>query len=497
MGLRGKKILVFGLARSGAGAVKLLSELGCEITVTDIKKAGDLGPYISKLPPGIKKVLGSYPESINGTELVVVSPGVPLDIEPLIAAKKKGIRVIGELELAYQLVTSNELCVMGKDKDSSPIARPASGGSAEADNPSPSFLAVTGTNGKSTTTTLLNLMMEKSGFKTMFGGNIGDALSGEIYKQIKAGAEEDLNLNLDLNLDFIVAEVSSFQLESIDEFKPAGAAVLNITPDHLDRYRSLEEYVAAKARIFMNQDEGDFLVLNADDETTLKMRNERLEIRTNKPDTYYFSRKNEVRGAYFKDGNVFCNLPSFHSRLINADEIRIKGVHNLENAMASSVMALLAGCPPESVREVLAEFPGLEHRMEFVREISGVKYINDSKGTNVDAVLKSLEGFSGPVILIAGGRDKAGNFSVLRPLVKQKVKDLILIGEAAGKMKYALGDVAKTLIARDMKEAVDAASKAAAHGDVVLLSPACASFDMFSNFEDRGKQFKEAVMELH
>jgi UDP-N-acetylmuramoylalanine--D-glutamate ligase len=306
-------------------------------------------------------------------------------------------------------------------------------------------------------------------------------------------------LTFDLACDCAVVEVSSFQLEAIDSFRPHIASILNITPDHLDRYHSMTEYRDAKAAIYRNQQSGDFLVLNADDPGVLELYN--LHFRPAVPDmskVYFFSRTREVEGVYSKDGKVYCNMPDVActAYLIDADEIRIKGVHNLENAMAASAMALLANCPPGAVVESMKEFGGLEHRLELVRELEEVTYINDSKGTNVGAVVKSIESFQQPVILIAGGRDKAGDFSALRDLVSQKVRAVILIGEASGKIKDALGDVTDTLMAKDFPEAVTMSRQMAKKGDVVLLSPACASFDMFRDYEDRGRQFKKLVMEL-
>lgn len=478
--IKGKRVLVFGLARSGTGAANLLSQLGAEVTITDRKSGSELMEYAKRLSNPVKLCLGGYPANMNGTDMIVISPGVPLNIGPLLEAKGRGIKVIGELELAYQAAASNELQVAGKDK-----------------NPSPAFLAITGTNGKSTTTTLLDLMLKKGGLNTLLGGNIGNALCEGIYK-IATGKDKNPSLvPRVLSLDFIVAEVSSFQLESIDMFKPKGAAVLNITPDHLDRYRSIDEYRDAKAAIFMNQDETDFLVLNADDPEVIKMRNERLGDRDKKPQVFYFSRQRDVEGAYYKDGKIYFKMPGVPSAfMLQPSSFRIKGVHNLENAMAAAAMALLAGGSRDAVGEALMEFPGLEHRLEFVREMNGVKYINDSKGTNVGAVVKSLEGFSEPIILIAGGRDKAGDFTLLESLVRDRVKALILIGEAAEKIKGVLGDLTETCIASDLKDAVNKAKESAQKGDVVLLSPACASFDMFMDFEDRGRQFKDIVMGL-
>ncbi|HXX57226.1 MAG TPA: UDP-N-acetylmuramoyl-L-alanine--D-glutamate ligase [Thermodesulfovibrionales bacterium] len=479
MELKGKRILVVGLGRSGAGAANLLSLLGADVTVTDKKRKEQLGGVLDGISPSVKMSLGDYPESLKGIDMVVVSPGIPLTIEPLRKARGMGIKIIGELELAYEAVSG---------------LQPKAGGDV------PQFLAITGTNGKSTTTTLLDLMLVRAGFHTVFGGNIGNALTEEIVK--RAGGNGRLTRNEPLEADFIVAEVSSFQLESIERFKPKGAAILNITPDHLDRYRSSDEYGEAKARIFLNQERDDFLVLNADDEETMRIYRETSDRkRPNIPEVYFFSRKREVRGVYSDGERIICNLPegqrgALRAEFIGTEEVRIKGVHNLENAMAASAMALLAGVQPGALVEVLREFPGLEHRMEFVRELDGVQYINDSKGTNVGAVVRSIEGFREPIVLIAGGRDKAGDFGPLRSLIRERVKTLVLIGEASGTMKTALGDLTKTVLAGDFTEAVLLARQNARRGDIVLLSPACASFDMFRDFEHRGKEFKRIVMGL-
>lgn len=474
--IKDKKVLVIGAARSGIGAANLLSQLGADVTITDKKTESDL-TMLEKIFPSVKRIFGKYPD-INGTDLIIISPGVPLDIEPLRYARTKGIDIIGELELAYWYIKE----------------------SGESALPEVEFLAVTGTNGKSTTTTLLNLMLREDGVQTILGGNIGNALTEEIQKH--AGIDSPTKSVNDKrcmsDIRYVVAEVSSFQLESIVNFRPKVATILNITPDHLDRYRSMDDYIDAKAAIFSRQQKDDFLILNADDKTVMELYNSRLRYKKGSPSVFFFSRNKEVRGLYFRDGKVFCNIPeiSLDEELIDAKDIMIKGLHNLENAMAASTMAILAGCNIKSVKRTLESFRGLEHRLEFVRELDGVRFINDSKGTNVGAVLKSLEGFTEPLILIAGGRDKAGDFSLLRPLVKEKVKCLILIGEAREKIRKVLGDLTETIMATSLEEAVRLAKGNATKGDVVLLSPACASFDMFKDFEDRGRQFKDIVREL-
>lgn len=453
------RALVVGLARSGVGAANLLSAMGREVTVTDRKTEAELAGYVDRLSPSVERALGGHPEAIfEDAELIVVSPGVPLDIEPLRRARKAGKKIIGELELACRML--GEIPVY----------------------------AVTGTNGKSTAVTLLDLMFRKAGRKPLLAGNIGNALSEEILKRVNGTMKVR-------EIDCAVVEVSSFQLEAIEEFRPAGAAILNITPDHMDRYHSMQEYREAKAAIAQNQKEGDFLVLNADDPECMKVH-EAVK-KSGKASTWTFSRRSAVEGLYLSGEDVVYDLgPLGRDVLIGAGEIRIKGVHNLENAMAASAMALLAKCPPDAVREALKEFPGLEHRLEFVREVDGVSFVNDSKGTNVGAVARSLEGFTSPVVLIAGGRDKGGDFTELEDLVRNKVKALVLIGEAKEKIKGVLCGHAECWLEESLEGAVKRAKDIASAGDAVLLSPGCASFDMFEDFEDRGRKFKELVNKL-
>lgn len=466
------KVLVAGLARSGTGAANLLSSLGANVTVTDKKSESSLKANIDRLNPSIKVIAGENPEHLfTEADLIVVSPGIPLSIPPLVKAREEGIHVIGELELAYRVV---------KDA-ASPINH----------HPLPVFIGITGTNGKSTTTTLVDLMLKRSGFRTLLGGNIGNALTEELFKLISEGEG--------LSIEYIVAEISSFQLESIGEFRPKASAILNITPDHLDRYKSIEEYIDAKLRILENQQDADCLILNADDPVLMEAVNKKLKIRSLRPMTIFFSRKREVDGIYFKDGMIYANSPCFpfptsHLPLLSQDELRIKGIHNLENAMAASAVALASGCSYEAVADVLRDFSGLEHRMELFEEFNGLRFINDSKGTNVGAVVKSLESFD-RAVLIMGGLDKGGDFKALRGLIAAKVRALILLGEAKEKIADALGDITETLFVHDLKEAVSVSLSKAREGDVVLLSPGCASFDMFADFEDRGRKFKEAVRE--
>ena len=440
---KGKRATVVGMARSGIAAARALYALGAIVTVTDKKAPDQLGAQVKALGSSrIAIEAGGHPDRIFiETDLVVLSPGVP-KIPQILQAQRHGVKVISELELAWLLSGSP-------------------------------YIGITGTNGKSTVTTLVGLMLEQSRKRVLVAGNIGNALTED--PRLLAGQ------------DWIVAELSSFQLEDIETFRPQVAAVLNLTQDHLDRYHDIAEYGEAKARIFMNQQKDDFLVLNFDDPLVKSFS------RRASATVIPFSRLRRFSpGACVLDGHLVFN----GRRVCRVDEIKIKGVHNLENALAAAAVSLCAGADSGAVADVLRKFPGLEHRLEFVRQKDGVTYINDSKGTNVGAVLKSVEGFTQPVILIAGGLDKGSDFSPLNDLFKKKVKLLILIGKAADKMAEVLGTATETLFAKTLQDAVTLASLRARSGDVVLLSPACASFDMFRDFEDRGKQFKEAVMAL-
>ena len=480
-----KNVLVVGLARSGVGASNLLSALGAKVTVTDSKSWESLEGRIRQLAKSVKVITGDNPMDVFGAcDMIVVSPGVPLDIEPLMYAKSRGIQIIGELELAYQVMKSG----------------PGVQGSGLRERADTEFIGITGTNGKSTVTTLVDLMLKRAGRRTMLGGNIGNALTEEILKTGVRG--QGSGIRGGKTIDFVVAEISSFQLESIETFRPHIAAILNITPDHLNRYKSMDDYINAKARIFENQLPEDCLILNGDDPVVMKMADERLSTGNEKsPNTLFFSRKKEVKGVYCKDGALYCNVPnlgfpSARFPFISREEIAIQGLHNLENAMAASLIALLSGQSYEPVREALKTFSGLEHRLEFVCEIKGIQFINDSKATNIGAVEKSLEGLD-HLILIMGGMDKGSDFSVLHDLVKRRVKRLIVIGEAKETIVRALRGSTEIDRAEDLREAVALSIRIATAGDTVLLSPGCASFDMFQDFEERGRKFKEIVKEAH
>lgn len=438
----GKRVTVVGMARSGIAAARALKSLGAVVTVTDKKPLDQLADQVSALGSGIAVEAGGHPDGIFAdADLLVVSPGVP-KIPQVLSARERGVKTISELELAWLLSKAP-------------------------------YVGITGTNGKSTVTTLVGLMLRQSKKEVLVAGNIGNALTEDLAKLRTS--------------DWIVAELSSFQLEDIETFRPRVAALLNITQDHLDRYRDMAEYARAKARIFMNQQKKDFLILNFDDPLTKVMHKRTMAT------VIPFSRLHRFNpGVCVLDGHITFN----GKRICPVDEIRIQGVHNLENALAAAALSLSAGAKAKVVATVLREFPGLEHRLEYVREKDGVTYINDSKGTNVGAVMKSVAGFRQKVILIAGGLDKGSDFSPLIELFRQKVKYLVLIGKAADKMAKIFGKFTETVTAGTLQDAVRLASTRSSQGDVVLLSPACASFDMFKDFEDRGRQFKEAVKNL-
>ena len=447
LGLKNKRVTVVGMGRSGAAACRLLVREGAQVTLTDTKTEKELGPDLGQFS-GMRiafKLGGHDPEDFAGSDLIVLSPGVPADIQPVRLARGKDIPVIGELELAF--------CYLN-----APV------------------MAITGTNGKSTTTALLGEIYKAQGRKVFVGGNLGTPLCEAVLSPAA--------------WEVAVVEVSSFQLETVRDFRPRVAALLNISPDHLDRYRDFQEYQEAKLRIFQKQTLVDHAILNWDDPTTEKL----VASRQLTGHVHWFGRVRPPKeGMMIVGGHLVCRDSQTERVLCKVDEIRIKGVHNLENAMAASLMALVSGCTPRVIVQALRAFPGLEHRLEFVREVRGVRYFNDSKGTNVGAVLMSLQSFREPIILIAGGLDKGGDFSLLRDAIRQNVRQVILIGQARDNFKKALGNSTPLMECARLEEAVGFASRMGRSGDVVLLSPACASFDMFQNFEERGRAFKEAV----
>ncbi|MGH7232617.1 MAG: UDP-N-acetylmuramoyl-L-alanine--D-glutamate ligase [Nitrospiraceae bacterium] len=453
--LKGQKVTVVGLARSGVTAARLLTRAEARVTVADGKDEGSLSNALARVDRrAIRvKVGAGYESALDDADLVVISPGVPTGLPALDAVRRRGVRVIGELELASRFLDA-------------PI------------------LAVTGTNGKSTTVTLVGHVLKESGKRAFVGGNLGTPISEAACAAWERGSAKAL-------YDYIVAEVSSFQLETIERFHPWIATVLNITPDHLDRYPSIEPYVAAKARIFDNQTGEDFALLNCDDE---RVKGFGKSIRST---VLGFSRTAPVEeGAWLEGDRVMLRLAGRTQELCRRSEIRVPGAHNVANAMAALTMGLVCGCSTDAMRRVISTFPGLEHALELVRERHGVRFVNDSKGTNVDATVKALESLDEPILLIAGGRDKGGDFTKLREPVRRRLKHLILIGEAAGLIQQALEGFERTTHAASLRDAVGIAVREAQPGDVILLSPACASFDMFADYQDRGRQFKALVNEL-
>ncbi|MCX8034223.1 MAG: UDP-N-acetylmuramoyl-L-alanine--D-glutamate ligase [Thermodesulfovibrio sp.] len=469
-----KKIAIVGLGKSGIALVKLLSALDVKVIVNDKKPVDEIEKDLSSISDKIYRIFGGKhpPEAFIEAQLIVVSPGVPISTPSIVSAIYRGIPVIGEIELSWEILTLLK--------------------------PDIKIIGITGSNGKSTTSTLTYEFLKKDGKRVVLAGNIGFPMAEVVYEIY----------NKKIDIDYLVLELSSFQLESIKNFKVHSAAILNITPDHMDRYSGMKEYIEAKAKIFQNQGGDDFLILNMDDKNTISSIKHLRDVYLKKeklPHILYFSRFQKVYGAFLEKETVRFHVREelsedikreMENTVLPVNSFKIKGVHNIENIMAASLLAFSVGCTADSIKEVVKEFPGLPHRMELVREIDGVSYINDSKGTNVDAVAKSLDSFSGNVILIAGGRDKDGDFTALKEVVQKKVKALILIGEASQKIANALGEVVNHYFEKDMKSAVIKAKDIAQRGDIVLLSPGCASFDMFKNFEHRGEIFKEIVNSL-
>ncbi|MEW6543507.1 MAG: UDP-N-acetylmuramoyl-L-alanine--D-glutamate ligase [Nitrospirota bacterium] len=457
MDLGGARVTVVGLARSGVAAARLLLALGARVTVADGKAESELGEALTRLDRrALSLRLGQgYESAFDGADLIVISPGVPFRLPSLEAARRRGVAVIGELELASRFL-------------SGPI------------------VAVTGTNGKSTTATLAGLFLKESGKRAFVGGNLGTPLCEAALACLRAGTATPY--------EYVVAEVSSFQLETVERFRPWLAALLNITTDHLDRYDSLEDYVAAKARIFENQTGQDVALLNLDDERVAGLA--RLVRARKMGFTVRRAGLAGGEGAWLQGDRLMVTIGGKAEEVCRRNELRLLGSHNVANVLAASVIGALCGCPAGAMRRVLGTFPGLEHALELVRERQGVKFVNDSKGTNVDATVKALESLDAPVLLIAGGKDKGGDFARLREPVLRRAKRVILIGEAAPRIREALRGWERVAQAGSLREAVEQAAREAGAGDVVLLSPACASFDMFRDYQDRGRQFKELVNSL-
>lgn len=447
----GKKVSVIGAAKSGVGAAQLLKARGAIVFVSDKETETKLQSQITNLKAlGVSYEIGGHSDRVYDTDLMVVSPGVPSNVPVVLEAKRRGIPVVSELELA------SWFC------------------------PSP-IIAVTGSNGKTTTTTLIGRMVHDAKKKYVVAGNIGTAFSSVVLELDKTS--------------LAVLEVSSFQLDHCETFHPQISVLLNITPDHLDRYGgSFEQYVSAKCRIFMNQTNDDYLIYCYDDPKT---RESVEELASHHIRTLAFGLERQFEnGAFVHNGKMITIIDGRRSEIIETNEISIKGEHNLLNAMAATLTAQLLNIPVPSIRATLKNFKGVEHRLEFVRELNGVRYFNDSKATNVDSVKYALKAFSEPIILLLGGRDKGNDYSVLNELVRQNVKAIIAIGESADKVVNAFQAITKVVRAVSMEEAVRVAHTLAVKGDVVLLSPACASFDWFEDYGHRGRVFKECVNKL-
>jgi UDP-N-acetylmuramoylalanine--D-glutamate ligase len=447
MEFKGKKVLVVGLGKSGLAAALFLRRRGAQVTVSDIRSAEVLGKDIpALLEEGIAVEAGGHGLlTFRRQDLIVVSPGVPLDTPELVQVKAFGLPIIGELELASRYLKGKSL-------------------------------AITGSNGKTTTTALCGEILKAGGLPVEVGGNIGIPVIALVDKSSDDG--------------WSVLEVSSFQLETTDRFHPEIAVILNVTPDHLDRHGTFENYAAAKERIFANQTAEDALVLNADDDVTSRMA-ARVKSRI-----FWFSAKRVVRqGAFVHEGVIVFRAseqaaPEF---ILKVESIPLKGHHNVENVLAAVCGARLVGVAPDAIRKAVESFKAVEHRLEFVAEINGVDYYNDSKATNVDAAAKAIAAFPGGIHLILGGKDKNSDYRQLRSLLEERVKAVYTIGAAAEKIEMQIYGAVPIVTAGTLDQAVAKAAEAAQPSEIVLLAPACSSFDQFENYEHRGQVFKDLV----
>ena len=444
--LRGKKILVIGMARTGVATALFCAAHGATVTATDSRSQSEVGPDAAKLrEEGVTLEFdGHLEKSLLNQDLIVPSPGVPSNSPILQAAREKGITIWSEIELADRFLDGE-------------------------------LIAVTGSNGKTTTVSLIHHILHSAGFHSIVAGNIGTPL----ISRVEQTSDETIT----------VAEVSSFQLELVETFRPNIAVLLNLTPDHLDRHGSLDAYASAKARIFENQTESDTAVLNADDPAASRFAPKR-------PQIYKFSVKNSVpRGAYLRGDHILFHDGNREEVILRREEVPLAGAHNLENVLAAIVAARLARVSPAAIAEGVRSFSGVEHRLEFVAEIAGARYYNDSKATNTAATLKALEAFPGKILIILGGKDKDSEYTVLREALHQKAILALLIGDAADKIDRQIAGSVPIERAGTLERALQIAAQAARAGDIVLLAPACASFDQFQNFEHRGRVFKELVLQ--
>jgi UDP-N-acetylmuramoylalanine--D-glutamate ligase len=449
MELKGKKVLVVGLGKSGLAAALFLRRRGAQVTVSDVRSAEALAKEIpALLDEGIMVEAGGHGLlTFRRQDLIVVSPGVPLDTPALAQVRSFGIPVIGELELAARFMKGR-------------------------------VLAITGSNGKTTTTALAGGVLKAGGLPTLVGGNIGVP----VVSLIEESTAETWS----------VLEVSSFQLETTEEFHPQIAVILNITPDHLDRHGTFENYALAKERIFARQDAQDAVVLNADNPRTAEA------VPRARARVYWFSGRHEVqRGAWVRDGRVVYRADEGAAveDVMPLEGIHLKGAHNVENVLAAACAARLAGVSADVVRRAIESFEAVEHRLEFVAAVNGVQFYNDSKATNVDATAKAVEAFAGGIHLILGGKDKGSDYTTLNDLLRKRVRAVYTIGSAAAKIESQLRGVVSIRSCETLEAAVREAANAARPGEVVLLAPACSSFDQFENYEHRGRVFKELVSE--
>lgn len=451
MNLKNKKVLLVGLAKTGVSTIKHLNRLGAKVVVNDIKDKDKLKDILDELSDlnNVEYILGYHPENVDDVDITVVSPGVPLDLPFILKLKSKNIEIIGEVELAYRL------------------------------SQNPIFIGITGTNGKTTTTSLVGEIFKKASKDTYIVGNIGNPVIDTV------GIANENSV--------LVTELSSFQLESIDKFKPHVSAILNFTEDHLNRHHTMKAYIEAKARIFENQDSKDFCILNYDDEDVRSLSD------SVKAKKIFFSRKKSLEYGIYLDEkkNIIINIDE-KITLLNKDELSLPGNHNLENCMAAAAIAYVSNIDIDVIRKVLKTFAGVEHRQEFVRNLNGIMFVNDSKATNPDSSIKAVQSYNRPIVLIAGGMDKQSSFDEFLDIAKENVYALVLLGETAQKIKECAQNKGfdNITIVKDMKEAVNASYQIAKDGDVVLLSPACASWDMYKSFEVRGIDFKDNVNNL-
>ncbi|HEV2196085.1 MAG TPA: UDP-N-acetylmuramoyl-L-alanine--D-glutamate ligase [Candidatus Acidoferrum sp.] len=445
--LRNKRVLVIGLARTGIATALFCAARGARVTATDTRTEKELGDAVAApQKAGVALELGGHrQELILDADLIIPSPGVPADAPLLKFARSKGVTIWSEIELAWHFLKGR-------------------------------LIGITGSNGKTTTTSLIEHILKSAGFSTILAGNIGTPLISCVEKTSEKAVT--------------VAELSSFQLELIEKFRPSISVFLNLTPDHLDRHHTLESYGAAKARIFENQTESDSSVLNADDPGTTPYA-------PAKPQLFWFSRKQRVaQGAFVKESEILFRREGAEETILKLTDIPLAGAHNVENVLAAVAAARLAGAEPSAIAKGVRSFAGVEHRLEFVAEIGGVRFYNDSKATNVDATLKALEAFPGRILIILGGKDKGSDYTVLQAPLREKAILALLIGAAADKIEKQIAGSVAIEQAGTLERAVDTAAHAARAGDVVLLAPACASFDQFQNYEHRGRVFKELVHQL-